>query len=114
MEYNLKYVDPVSKSEMKESLERNYLIDEPLTYSVYEDVTLSIEGVAKFPSVEDSELNKLKGKYIFLGVWSDIWGHCITDNLKKIWILNIFESRIKNRTYKLLVYNPLGGVRHIR
>lgn len=35
-----------------------------------------------------------KGKNaIYLGVWFPIWGHCITDNIKKLWFLKTPEAQ---------------------
>ncbi len=45
---------------------------------------------------------------IYLGMLINIWGHCLTDNLKRIWFLksNIYKNYFKNCP---IVYTPMWG-----
>lgn len=36
---------------------------------------------------------KKEKKAIYLGMWFPIWGHCITDNIKKLWFLKTPEAQ---------------------
>lgn len=45
--------------------------------------------------------------YVFLGEWLNIWGHAITDSLKKIWILERLKDRRDN--IKMVVFKPFIG-----
>lgn len=46
---------------------------------------------------------------IYLGLFYPVWGHCLTDNLRRLWFLksNVFKSYFKNCP---LVYLSWGGV----
>lgn len=39
------------------------------------------------------EILKKEKKAIYLGMWFPIWGHCITDNIKKLWFLKTPEAQ---------------------
>lgn len=45
---------------------------------------------------------------IYLGVFSNVWGHCITDNIKRLWFL---ESDVYKKCFKncKVIYTTLGG-----
>lgn len=45
---------------------------------------------------------------IYLGLFYPVWGHCLTDNLRRLWFLksDVFKSYFKNCP---LVYVPWGG-----
>lgn len=51
----------------------------------------------------------MTGSYIYLGEWLGIWGHCITDNLKKLWAVDYFKNSSANKDYKLCVAKPFKG-----
>ncbi len=54
----------------------------------------------------------LQGNYIYLGEWLGIWGHCITDNLKKLWFVTKLNQEGKLHDYKLCVAKPFKGSYH--
>lgn len=58
----------------------------------------------KFESIEQC----IEEDVIYLGLFSEIWGHCITDNLRRIWFLKSKEYREKYGNYKL-AYIPWQG-----
>lgn len=65
---------------------------------------------------------------VFLGVWPEIWGHCLTDNIRRLWVLNDeefmsmfgkirflyvpFQNREPGGNFRDLL--DIIGVRHIR
>lgn len=44
-------------------------------------------------SVTSNDIVKKGKNAIYLGVWFPIWGHCITDNIKKLWFLKTPEAQ---------------------
>lgn len=55
-------------------------------------------------SFEETDIVK-EETVIFLGLFSDIWGHCITDNIRRVWFLNSKEYKNRYKDCKL-VYIP--------
>ena len=99
-EYFLDYVDSCSKAAMADSFNKKYLIDEPLSYR-----TMGGAIVTKY-GIDNGGSNKaisqyLSGNYIYLGEWLSIWGHCITDNLKKLWAIERVKENNPGKEYKL-------------
>ena len=49
---------------------------------------------------------------VFLGLWPDVWGHCLTDNIRRLWVLRSeeFMNRYGHLRFLYLpMYNrPLG------
>lgn len=78
----LKYVDEPFRVPLQEWLSIQYVInDSNLSVSRYKNVVLQPDG----NWTESHEGGG--GKYIYIGDMMSIWGHCITDNLKKLWFL---------------------------
>lgn len=44
-------------------------------------------------SVDSKDIVRKEKNAIYLGVWFPIWGHCITDNIKKLWFLKTPEAK---------------------
>ena len=55
------------------------------------------------------EIQRSPQTVVYLGMFFDVWGHVLTDNLRRLWFL---KSEIFNRYFKncMLVYLPWGGV----
>ena len=62
-------------------------------------------GGAYTPS---EEIQRSPATVIYLGMFFDVWGHVLTDNLRRLWFL---KSEIFNRYFKncMLVYLHRGG-----
>ena len=54
------------------------------------------------------EIQRSPQTVVYLGMFFDVWGHVLTDNLRRLWFL---KSEIFNRYFKncMLVYLPWGG-----
>lgn len=55
-----------------------------------------------------SDIVESNEKVIYLGMFVGIWGHCITDNLRRMWFLETKKYREKYSEYKL-IYVPFPG-----
>lgn len=45
---------------------------------------------------------------VFLGLWADVWGHCLTDNIRRLWVLR--DETFMNRYGSLrFLYIPMYG-----
>lgn len=60
--------------------------------------------------VDASELAHCHETVIYLGMFVSVWGHCLTDNLRRLWFLHteIYEKNYRNCR---LVYVPADGFR---
>lgn len=38
--------------------------------------------------IQDEEVLFFDEDVVFLGVWPSVWGHCLTDNLRRLWIIS--------------------------
>lgn len=54
--------------------------------------------------ISKCDINTQHKTAIYLGTWFPIWGHCITDNLKKLWYLQSEECKKLLREGAELVY----------
>lgn len=102
-EYILDYVDLGSKAAMTDSFNKRYLIDEPLSYKSIDDAIVTKNGIDSDNSNigQNAIAYYAPGKYIYLGEWLSIWGHCITDNLKKLWAIKRVREDNPEEEYKL-------------
>lgn len=112
--YNLNYVNPHYKDELKRVLSRNFISHQAIGYTSYENAVIlpseyprkgDIGGVFDeqgnlllqstlhegFPKrkidVRNIDCKNSDEVVIFLGTFHSIWGHALTDSLKKIWFL---------------------------
>lgn len=78
---------------------RRYWITDPMNNWIPYTTELSVcshNGCKLFPDGRIEDLQHVKSdapKCIYLGLFLNIWGHCITDNLKKLWFLRTVECR---------------------
>lgn len=102
-EYILDYIDLCSKAAMTDSFNKKYLIDEPLSYKCMDDAIVAKHGICNDDNDNDSSAitHYVSGNYIYLGEWLSIWGHCITDNLKKLWAIKRVREDNPEKEYKL-------------
>ena len=65
-------------------------------------------GVGEEIYTPNDEVINSPATVIYLGMFLHIWGHCLTDNLKRIWFLksNIYRKYFKNCP---VVYTPMWG-----
>lgn len=49
-------------------------------------------------TIDGSNIECLDEEVVFLGTWERVWGHCITDNLRRLWVFddNAFMEKYKN------------------
>ena len=54
-------------------------------------------------------LRYLDEDVVFLGVWPGVWGHCLTDNLRRLWVLrdDDFMKRYGNLRF---LYVPFQNI----
>lgn len=120
MKYNLNYVDKSSLEELRKTLAKPLLLQTTLTYKKYDNCLVlpsgypgknHIGGVFDadgklllqstlhegFPEreidTEDIPSNYSDEVVIFLGTFHSIWGHALTDSLKKLWFLDTSEGK---------------------
>jgi len=71
-----------------------------------------VNGTGDFSySFDKTKVKKSDEKVIYLGIWHNAWGHCITDDLKLLWFL--FDERINGFTDYTYVYDvtePQTGI----
>ncbi|MDO4497670.1 MAG: hypothetical protein Q4B58_07590, partial [Bacteroidales bacterium] len=72
-------------------------MSEPLSCQSRENCVLNPDG-----SIEENIASGSDAKVVYLGNMLNIWGHCITDNLKKLWFLKTPEYKeLKSQGYTL-------------
>jgi len=97
MKIDIKNVDPV----------RSYWITDPMRIWLPNRRDLKCKTVYSCELSPDGSVNlssqKVKGnKGIYLGYMLNIWGHCITDNVKKLWFLRTPQyHRLRTEGYQL-------------
>ena len=45
-------------------------------------------GMGRGYGVSPGEIDEYEEDVVFLGAWAGIWGHCLTDNIRRLWVLN--------------------------
>lgn len=114
--YNLDFIDIPTLKKTKESILINRQSEKKLGFTVVEKgiilpfksqeiydnqlriygggvITQSSEHISVIDigdevySYSDSEVKEEKVEVVYLGIFHPKWGHCITDNIKKIWFL---------------------------
>ena len=111
----------------------DHLVDRSLRWSVLEDVTLLpykriagniggglidkngqyIDGSGLHAGLGcsytfDDPVIERNDTVVFLGLWPNIWGHCLTDNIRRLWVLNNQEFMNEYGKYKF-VYIPFNN-----
>lgn len=108
MEVDARYVDIVRKYWITDNLPSWTAIREPLTWQVFQHSMLLPNG--KVRDVEYDDKKSDKTRVIYLGHFLNIWGHCITDNLKKLWFLKTPEGKeMLAKGYRLVCTLHKGG-----
>lgn len=98
MIYNTDYIDNIHKNRLSNDLSRSYLADGNPCVKSYENCTIEY---TKGTIIDNISNNYRKGLYIYIGHMMNIWGHCITDNLKKIWFLKTDEYKILKENHNV-------------
>lgn len=123
MNYSTEFIKPELKNEAKSLFSKNHILERALGY-VIEDNAMVVpcqnllpklpggvldsdgcfllntsihERSNKTHEVADREIVQEDSKVIFIGNFLTVWGHMLTDNLKKFWFLrtNICKQMIK-------------------
>lgn len=115
MKYNIDYINQKNSSRLEKLVNQSWLLDKPLGYSIYDhayivpadmsdphfhrgvltsqgeivDSSLLFEGFEPdwANSVELYKAQKRTETVIFLGWLEPVWGHILTDCLKKLWFI---------------------------
>ena len=82
------------------------LLDE---HNQYIDGSGVHRGMGTGCNIRDEEVSFLDEDVVFLGVWPSVWGHCLTDNLRRLWILrnDDFMKRYGNLRF---LYVPFQNI----
>lgn len=128
MHINIQYVHPSYRKSVKDALNTDYEIQRVLGYSKYSHAVIvpksgdlnagvvnslgeplqdTIEGVYH-GILQSSPLHLIK-KAIFIGCLHNIWGHCLTDNLKRLWILSSPDIKSLVKDGYIFVYVTIDG-----
>lgn len=83
---NTVYTDPKRRFWIDDNLPGWGMVEGKLTYRSYLNSQIDVDGISPNDTSAD-------GKVIYLGDFLNIWGHCITDNLKRIWYLKTEEGK---------------------
>ena len=63
-------------------------------------------GEGKWDDISGETATELDEDIVFLGAWPQIWGHCLTDNIRRLWVLNN-EEFMSRYGHLRFVYVPL-------
>lgn len=83
MKVDTRYVDDINLPHFAWYEERWKPFDSTGEFERLSSVSLNSNGII----TSRQTLSGVGGKAIYLGYFLPIWGHCITDNLKKLWFL---------------------------
>ena len=132
-----------NKDAAKDSFGKNHFVDKKLHFKIIERGTILphkniyVNGLWTwgFGGIVDSRNEFIKSSFVangagaaytpvesvkyspatvvYLGLFFHVWGHCITDNIRRLWFLksDIFKTYFKNCP---LVYIQWGGARLIK
>jgi len=124
-----------NKEYFGDRLKVNHFVDKDLHFKIIENATIlpfkDVKGASFFGGLIDSEnkfvegtqihrgvgggaytpnddVQYVKSPVIYLGMLVDIWGHCLTDNLKRLWFLksNVYRQCFRNCP---VLYTPMWG-----
>lgn len=58
-------------------------------------------------TIDGSDIKCLDEEVVFLGVWEHVWGHCISDNVKRLWVLDddAFMEKYKNYRFVYVAFD---------
>ena len=113
-------------------LQKNHFYDKKLHFRIIENATvlpfINAPGASGFGGIVDSKFNFIEGtdlhaghggaytpdgevKYIntpviYMGMFFHCWGHCITDNIKRVWFLKT-ETYKKNFKNYPIIWSPM-------
>lgn len=86
---SVEYVDEIRRYWITDPMNDWIPYSNPLSVCVHNGCKLYPDGKIEELSYVDAKASKC----IYLGLFLNIWGHCITDNLKKLWFLRTDECR---------------------
>ena len=66
-------------------------------------------GLGKGRDLRDEDIENFDEEVVFLGVWPNIWGHCLTDNIRRLWVLQN-KAFMENHGNKRFLYVPFQNV----
>lgn len=97
MRHVRQYIDKCNQNTFTEEVAMDFEIKKPLSYNHLHNVMLD----NKYGLFTNTS-KKCTGKYIYLGWWLRVWGHCITDNLATLWFLRTEQCKqLQAQGYKL-------------
>jgi len=97
MKLNIEHVDSIRNYWITDPMSRWEPKQDPLSAQCHEACIISPDG-----TINEQQAPQAEAKAVYLGNMLNIWGHCITDNLKKLWFLKTPEyQRLKNEGYSL-------------
>lgn len=89
MNVNVDYVDAVRKYWITDPMTQWKILDYPLSATERRGCVLNPDGsILDAADQADVPAPDSVAKVVYLGYMLNIWGHCITDNLKKLWFLD--------------------------
>lgn len=92
-----KYTDPLRRFWITDNLPHYDAYNKKLSVKCNKNVTVCRDG-----NFVEAEIGK-NNKAIYLGHFLNIWGHCITDNLSRLWYLKTDECKyLQKNGYKLV------------
>jgi len=66
-------------------------------------------GMGTGRDIRDEEIEIFDEEVVFLGVWPGVWGHCLTDNIRRLWVLNN-KDFMKEHGNKRFLYVPFQNI----
>lgn len=66
-------------------------------------------GMGSGPELQKAETEAIDEDIVFLGVWPSVWGHCLTDNIRRLWVLRNKEF-MKLYGDKRFLYVPFQDI----
>ena len=62
-------------------------------------------GMGAGRDIRDEQVEEYDEDIVFLGVWPDVWGHCLTDNIRRLWVVHN-EAFMKEYGHLRFLYVP--------
>lgn len=105
---NIDYVDTI----------RNYWITDPMTRWACREDKLDVDVrrnciLSPTGEIKESNINKGTLKGIYVGHLLSIWGHCITDNFRKLWFLKSAQCKQLKENGFLIYYTLHQHTNHL-
>lgn len=130
MKYDLSFVKESERKKFQDSLQNNFFLDIPLSIKCYENAFIvpdqgngvsgvmtqdfqflsssGLDGIEKWEYNGDS-FKKSDTIVVFLGCFHWVWGHYLTDNIKRLWFLFSEEGKDILAKGAILSYTSIGN-----